>query len=372
VDWQSIRARFPGTDGQAYFNAASVGLPCAAGLAAADAARDALRAGASDLFAHRGPALQRSRELLAQLFAVTPAEIGLTTSASRAMDFVAALLERGPRRQIVMARDEFPASAAPWHARGFEVRFVAAGRNGLTADDYAAAVGPETAAIVASLVQFADSTRIDPAALAALARMNGARCVLNVTQAAGAVPVDLPATGADFAIGAAMKYLCSGPGAAYWWCPRHLIERYGAPWGGWMGLEDAMRMDPRQRRFKEDASVVEGGCFGHIPFAVMNPTLELIEELGVDRIQARVRDVMEPIWQWADQARLRIRTPRDPARRGAHVALEVDDPDRWRGALDAQGIRVSARRSALRIAPHLYTDLSDVDRLIAAARTLAT
>jgi kynureninase len=82
------------------------------------------------------------------------------------------------------------------------------------------------------------------AAMTALAHAAGALTVWDLAHSAGALPVDLNAAGADFAIGCGYKFLNGGPGApAFVWAhPRH-ADRFWQPLSGWMGHAAPFRFE---------------------------------------------------------------------------------------------------------------------------------
>jgi len=101
------------------------------------------------------------------------------------------------------------------------------------------AIGDETAVVYLSHVDYRTSERWNMADINARAHAVGAVTLWDLSHSAGAIPVDLMGTDADYAVGCGYKYLCSGPGGpAYLWVhPRH----GNAAWptiAGWMGHED--------------------------------------------------------------------------------------------------------------------------------------
>ena len=88
----------------------------------------------------------------------------------------------------------------------------------------------------------------DMAALSNAAHEAGALVVWDLAHSAGAVPVDLHADGADFAIGCGYKYLNGGPGApAFVWAHPRLAERFWQPLAGWMGHAAPFEFTPGYR-----------------------------------------------------------------------------------------------------------------------------
>jgi hypothetical protein len=99
---------------------------------------------------------------------------------------------------------------------------------------------PESAQDVAVLllthVNYRTGAMHDMAALTAAAQRAGVLTVWDLAHSAGALPVDLTAAGADFAVGCGYKYLNGGPGApAFVWVHPQHAERFWQPLAGWWG-----------------------------------------------------------------------------------------------------------------------------------------
>jgi len=104
------------------------------------------------------------------------------------------------------------------------------------ADQIPTLLDDHTAVLMLTHVNYRTGRMHDMAALTAAAHAAGALTVWDLAHSAGAVPVDLHAAEADFAIGCGYKYLNGGPGApAFVWAhPRH-ADRFWQPLSGWMG-----------------------------------------------------------------------------------------------------------------------------------------
>ena len=112
-------------------------------------------------------------------------------------------------------------------------------------EDIPAALGPHTAVLMLTQVNYRTGRLHDMARLSAAAHAAGALTVWDLAHSAGAVPVALAADGADFAVGCGYKYLNGGPGApAFCWAhPRHASQAW-QPLAGWHGHAAPFAFEP--------------------------------------------------------------------------------------------------------------------------------
>jgi kynureninase len=139
-----------------------------------------------------------------------------------------------PQRRVILSeRSNFPTdlyiaeSLAQQHGMTLEL---------VDADDIAAHLNDELAVLMLTQVNYRTGRVHDMAALTAAAHQAGALTVWDLAHSAGALPVDLTGSDADFAVGCGYKYLNGGPGApAFVWVhPRH-ADRFWQPLAGWLG-----------------------------------------------------------------------------------------------------------------------------------------
>jgi kynureninase len=137
------------------------------------------------------------------------------------------------RRQIVSERSNFPTdlyiAEALCKERGFELVLV-------EPEGIAQALTAQVAVLMLTHVNYRTGAMHDMAALTAAAHAEGALVVWDLAHSAGAVPVDLRAARADFAVGCGYKYLNGGPGApAFVWVNPLHTDRCWQPLAGWWG-----------------------------------------------------------------------------------------------------------------------------------------
>jgi len=131
------------------------------------------------------------------------------------------------------------ASAA--RAMGGELRLV-------ETEALAAAMSEDVAVLLLTEVDYRTGRMHDMRAVTAAAHEVGALVIWDLSHSAGAVPVDLAAAGADFAVGCGYKYLNGGPGAPafVWVSPKH-VEATRQPLSGWLGHAEPFAFESTYR-----------------------------------------------------------------------------------------------------------------------------
>jgi kynureninase len=149
------------------------------------------------------------------------------------------------RRVILSERSNFPTdlyiAEALARERGFTLVLA-------DADEIPARLGPDVAVLMLTHVNYRTGRMHDMAALTHAAHKAGALALWDLAHSAGAVPVDLHAAHADFAVGCGYKYLNGGPGApAFVWVHPDHADRFWQPLAGWMGHASPFEFTPGYR-----------------------------------------------------------------------------------------------------------------------------
>ncbi|SFK99263.1 kynureninase [Geodermatophilus ruber] len=373
----AFRARFAGAgeDGLLYLDGNSLGrMPRETPAALARVVEDEWARGLVGSWASWiGAATRLGDRLAAGVLGAGPGEVlvGDSTSVNLYKLLVAGVDARPGRDVLVCCADDFPTDryivAGVAAARGMTVREVPADIDeGLDADVLAAALDERVAVVVLSAVAYRSGALADIAALTRAARDVGALVLWDLSHAAGAVPVDLAAAGADLAVGCTYKYLGGGPGApAFLYVRRELQERLRQPIWGWFGQRDQFAMGPEY----DPVPGVERFGVGTPPvlaMAAVEVGAGLVAEAGIGRLAAKGRALGQLTVALADAwlapHGVALASPRDPARRGSHVTLA--HPQAWQltQALVDRGVVPDFRTpDRVRLGPApLYTRFVDV------------
>ena len=264
----------------------------------------------------------------------------------------AALAARTGRDEIVTDTANFPTdryvleSLAAQH--GATIRWIEPDpAGGPEPEGVAGLLSERTALVCLSHVAYRSAHLADLPTITALAHDAGALMLWDASHSAGSVPVELDAAGVDLAVGCTYKYLCGGPGAPAW---LYVAERHQAvlaqPLWGWLGRREPFAMAPGY----EPAEGITGFLSGTPPIlslTAFEAGVGIVAEAGIEAIRAKGIALTECLIALADTrlgaGGVRVASPRDPARRGAHVALAHPDARRLCAALIERGVIVDFR-----------------------------
>ncbi|RMD87998.1 MAG: aminotransferase class V-fold PLP-dependent enzyme, partial [Alphaproteobacteria bacterium] len=180
---------------------------------------------------------RRIGDRIAPLVGAAAGEVLVTDSTSvNLFKLAAAALAARPERKLILTEaDNFPTDLyildglAAMPGRHIEVRR-------LPCDALEEAITEDVACVVLSHVHYRTAALWDMAAINARARAAGALTLWDLSHSAGALAVDLDATGADLAVGCGYKFLNGGPGApAFLFVARRHQPHLPSPLPGWMG-----------------------------------------------------------------------------------------------------------------------------------------
>ncbi len=194
----------------------------------------------------------------------------------------------------------------------------------------------------------------------------GAYVVVDDFHGSGIVPLDVHATGIDFLVSGALKWLCGGQGISFLYCRRDLIESMHPTVVGWFGVEDQFDFDRTGLRLRPDARRFEAGT-STLPQAwTAAAGIRLWLEVGISEIRDRNLQLTQMIIDGADALGLEVLTPRTPEQRGGLVRVRV--PGGRTGAekvlheLFAKNVVLDQRGDCLRISPHFFNTEEDIER----------
>jgi kynureninase len=286
---------------------------------------------------------QRIGDKIARLIGADAGEVIVADSTSvNLFKVLAAAVKLNPGRRVILSqRDNFPTDL--YMAQGLigllgsehELRLV-------DADDIAAAINENTAVMMLTHVNYRTGAMHDMRAITAAAHAKGALVIWDLAHSAGALPVELNAAQADFAIGCGYKYLNGGPGApAFVSVARRHQANFVQPLAGWLGHANPFAFDAT---YAPADGILRALCGtpAVLSMAALEVGVDLMLEADMGLLREKSLQLADDFIALAEQRcgrhGLQLVTPRERALRGSQVCFAHPQAFAIMQALIAQGV----------------------------------
>jgi len=322
----------------------------------------------------------RIRKSLSKMIGAKPEEIAVTSGASAGVAAVAHGLEWEPGDEIITAQGEFPLQYASWKPmekrEGVRLRIIAARDRFITADDLINALTPRTRIVSVSLVRFDDGSVLDAARVAAACHARGTLLLLDVSQACGAVPMNVSDLGADFMVCAGYKWLLSCYGTGFFWIKNEHLDRLRPGPFYWTGqntdnFSELNFVDPEPCRDAKRWDAAEWATYYNFNLSAMAESVDFVLRAGPELVAEHNRALIDFMFSRLPEDRCVPASPLDRQRRGPFGCFTARQPEKTielYQKLRRAKIIVSLREGRIRVSPYLFNSEQDIDRLVSVVR----
>ena len=322
------------------------------------------------------------RDDLGTLVGAAPAEVIVAnTTTTNIHALVQTFFEEG---DILVNELDFPsdhyALRAQLRTRGLDPEShlrVVPSRDGRTIElaDVEAALDEDIELVFFPSVLYRSGQQFDLTALTELAHEYGALAGFDLAHSVGVVDHDLDAAGVDFAVWCHYKYVNAGPGApgGLYVNERHFDTRPALP--GWWGHEKETQFEMNMTFTPASgAGAYQIGTPPLLSLAPLEGALEVLLDAGIEAVAAKSTALTEYLITLLEESAIdcTVGTPRAPAARGGHVAVEYPQARAVSRALRDRGVITDFRPpNVVRVCPApLYTSFEDVYRVVEAIETI--
>ena len=314
--------------------------------------------------------VERARQSFARLINADMDEVAVTSSVSQAASALASALSfDGDRRRVLASAAEFPTVGHVWLAqapRGAEVGWVPLSDRGtIDTSDYAARIDERTRVVSACHAYFVNGFKHDVAAIARLAHARGALLFVDAYQTLGTEPIDVKALDVDALAGGTLKYLMASAGIAFLYVRRALAEQLRPTVTGWFGRAHPFAFDATALDWAPGARRFDSGTPPIVNAYIARAGLEIIHTVGPARIAAWTRVLSDRLVSGGKARGLTLYGTPNAQDKSPTTAFWVGtDSDTVERRMRARGVIPSARGSVIRLSPHFYSTIQDVDHAL--------
>lgn len=372
IELERFRALFPITRNRVYMNHAAIGpLPTTAVNRMAAVSHSIAMSGDDGWYGRIGE-IGRVRGLAARLLhAREEHEVGFVSNTSDGLSIISAGLDWREGDTVIGANCEFPSNAYPWmrlsnHGVTFRMAEERDGR--VDFDDLVALVDEHTRVVALSWVQYGSGFRCDLERIGRFCRERDILFVVDGIQGLGVIPIDVERDCVDVLAASAHKWLCGSEGIGLLYISDRVIDRIDPVKVGWTSTKDWIKFGGYDLRYRDGAERFECGTMNPFGIAALGSSLEILLEAGEADIERQVRILTDLLVVGLMDRGYRVISSRsDGEWSGIVTATHVDrNPNELVQKLKQRGMSVAARAGRLRISPHFYNTVDEVDQLLAA------
>jgi selenocysteine lyase/cysteine desulfurase len=320
---------------------------------------------------------ERARLAAARLINADPPDIALIPSISYGVATAAKLLtiDRGTR--VIVLENDHSSPVLEWQTRaeaqGFAVETVRSPDDGDWTSAILAAIersgAPPVSLASISSVHWSDGGLIDVEQVGAALRQRGAKFLVDATQSAGVLAMDVRHLDPDFVIFPTYKWLLGPYGRAFLYIARRHqggipLEQISA---GRRNVRAENEVYFTDLRYVADARRFDMGERDHfISMEMASIGMEMMAEWGAPAVAQRLLMLTERIAEGFRDIGVSLPDPRFRAPHILSLGFRNGMPAGLVEALAAEGIYIAPRLGRMRVSPHVYNDEDDADRFVTA------
>ena len=310
-------------------------------------------------------------QVASRLINAVPEDIAAGSSATELLCSLAWAISPSKDQNVVSTEIVFPSTVYPWQrvasSTGCEIRLAKEKNNFIHIDEIITLIDQHTAVVCISHVEYGNGQTFDLHLLAEAAHEHGALLVVDATQSAGAIPIDVQACLVDALISGAYKWLCGPFGAAFMYLAPHLQTKLEPGLVGFRSHKnmwdlDASRIDYPQAAQKFEFSTMAFGCAVGLTRAI-----NFLNDVGVENIFQHNRQLADRLIEGLQTRGAVITSPLEDKSRSSLVRAQFENivSNKIIQSLKRAGVFVSRRGDSIRFSPHLYNSMSDIDKALA-------
>ncbi len=312
---------------------------------------------------------------MANMIRVRPDQIAMTASTGDGLMMIAGGLRWQPGDMIISADCEFPSNVYPWlnlQAQGVQVHLVKMCEYRVAVEDVLSSITERTRLVSLSLVEFSTGYRNDIATIARYCHERGIICGIDAAQALGALDIDVHMLGVDYLAAVSHKWLLSPHTTGILYVADDLQAQLHTVRKGWFSVQAPYDFFHYEQPLKAGMARFEHSTPNGLPILGLDAALGIFECLdgGMPAVEERISGLTSYAIAGLERLGYPVVSPQGdgecsgigcfklhPERQDINSQQLVDE-------LASRNIHLAARGDVVRISPHFYNTLEEIDVLL--------
>ena len=313
------------------------------------------------------------KESIGRLIGVSGRDVVLGNSASYGLHILANGIPWQKGDEILLMQNDFPANILPWlllQQKGVKVIQISPKDKILTPEELEKNITKKTRLFCVSHVHTFSGFTLDIKKFGQICHDQGIIFVLNISQSAGTMPIDVSKLQVDAVVSAGYKWLCGPYGTGFCWMKpslRQSLELNQAYWIAMCSSQDLESEGPLELRDIKTARKYDvfgtANFFNFVPFkAAINYWLKM----GLENVRNCHAALIDRLILQLQNTPYEFISPKEGFARSSLVVISHRQKEKNLKIfeeLKSQGIFTALWKGNLRISAHVYNTLKDIDQL---------
>ena len=367
---------FPSTNTFCYLNAANVSLTYSEASRINQQWFEDLSINGSNNFTEEAEeeVFKEVHKSAASFINAKPYEIAGGSSATELLCSFAWSYSPQKGENIVSTSSSFPSTVYPWSrvasSTGAQIR-LAKSKNGYSSiNAISSLIDQNTSVVCISHTEFSNGHTYDLHVLAELAHKKDAILVVDATQSAGAIPIDVEKNKIDVLVTGAYKWLCAPFGSAFMYIRHNLAKKLNPGLVGFRSHKNMWDLDATRLRYNDDVSKYEFSTLAFGCILGLSESLKYLNTIGIDKIYKYNLFLTDHLIEGLKQLDAKIISTDKCVNRSPIITAKFKNKDSESiiNDLRCANIFISQRKEWVRFSPHFYNTLEDIDSVISEIR----
>ena len=367
---------FPSASTFCYLNAANVSLTYSKAKMANEKWFEDVSLNGSNNFTEKKEesAFDQLHKSAADILRAEPYEIAGGSSATELLSSLAWSISPKKGENIVSTSSAFPSTVYPWSrvaaTTGAEIRLAESKKGFSTTDAIRNLIDENTSVVCISHTEFSNGYTYDLEKLSELAHKKGAILVVDATQSAGTIPIDVKKSRIDVLVAGSYKWLCGPFGSAFMYIRHNLAKRLNPGLVGFRSHKNMWDLDAARLRYNDNTSKFEFSTLAFGCILGLAESLHYLNGIGIENIYRYNFFLTDCLIDGLKKADAKIISSDKSKYRSPIITAKFKNKDSESMINDLRyaKIFVSQRKEWVRFSPHFYNTLDDIEFVISEIR----